>query len=117
MLIKQMLMLPLVIISILWAQSEDNMPDMHQVRDMLTIKWEPMGKKVKVLVTGYEAAKLEFHDLYVEASYGLGDFKKTLVVERAADAFLIANPEAAKNIKLKFKVKEQEAFDYDLKLK
>ena len=117
MLIRQILVIPFVLIAIIWAQSEDNMPDMTQVREMVTIKWEPAGKDIRVYLTGIEAAKLKFHDMFIEASYGLGVFKKNLTVARDKSSFVIANPESYKDIKLKVKVKEQEAFDYDLKLK
>lgn len=117
MLIRQLLVLPFVLIAIIWAQNESNMPDMNQVREMVTIKWEPSGKNVKVFLTGYEAAKLEFNDLFIEASYGLGNFKKSLTVVRKDNSFEISNPELKKDIKLKVKVKDQDAFDYDLNLK
>ncbi|MCB0392299.1 MAG: hypothetical protein KDD58_13485 [Bdellovibrionales bacterium] len=113
----KLLLIPFIAISILWAQSEENMPDMSQVKEMVTIKWEPAGKNIRVFLTGYEAAKIKFHDMYIEASYGIGDFKKNLTVNRKSDSFLIANPKSYKDIKLKVKVKDEEAFDYDIKLK
>jgi hypothetical protein len=117
MIIKQLLVIPFVLISFLWAQNEDNMPDMEQVREMVTLRWEPAGKNVKVFLTGYEAAKIEFNDMYIEASYGLGDFKKSLTVIKKDKAFLIPKPETAQNLNLKVKVGDEKAFDYNLELK
>ncbi|MCB0356720.1 MAG: hypothetical protein KDD40_06915 [Bdellovibrionales bacterium] len=101
-----------------WAQSEDNMPDMSQVREMVKIKWEPAGKNVKVFLVGKEALNVDYSsEMYIEAKYGLGDFKKSLTVVRNKDYFLISNPQSYKDIKLKVKWKDQEVFDYDLHLK
>lgn len=102
------------------AQTEDlNVRD-PRLREgqMFVVKLIPAGKRLQILVTGREAARVDFGQLGLQATLFVGDKAVSLTPKRDKDRFFIDAAQSAhdKASRLKIDVKEgakQEQFEFD----
>ncbi len=102
------------------AQTEDlNVRDPRlKEGQMFVVKLIPAGKRLQVLITGKEAARVDFGQLGMQATLFVGDKAVSLTPKRDKDRFIIDAAQAAhdKASRLKIEVKEgskEEKFEFD----
>ncbi len=95
----------------------DNWPDMQQVKKMVSIKWEPAGKNIRIFLTGYEAAKLDFSDFSLEVTSEASNPNLGFAVQKEKNSFLVNDAINSNKLKVKVKIKEKDALNYDLNLR
>ncbi|MBK7892456.1 MAG: hypothetical protein IPJ84_16905 [Bdellovibrionales bacterium] len=102
------------------AQTEDLNARDPRLKEgqMFVVKLIPAGKRLQVLITGKEAARVDFGQLGMQATLFVGDKAVSLTPKRDKDRFIIDAAQAAhdKASRLKIDVKEgtkQEQFEFD----
>ncbi len=102
------------------AQTEDLNARDPRLKEgqMFVVKLIPAGKRLQVLITGKEAARVDFDQLGMHATLFVGDKAVSLTPTRDKDRFIIDAAQAAhkKASRLKIEVKEgakQEQFEFD----
>ncbi|MBL7686957.1 MAG: hypothetical protein JNJ49_02910 [Bdellovibrionaceae bacterium] len=102
------------------AQTEDLNARDPRLKEgqMFVVKLIPAGKRLQVLITGKEAARVDFGQLGMQATLFVGDKAVSLTPKRDKDRFIIDAAQAAhdKASRLKIEVKEgakQEQFEFD----
>lgn len=102
------------------AQTEDLNARDPRLKEgqMFVVKLIPAGKCLQVLITGKEAARVDFGQLGMQATLFVGDKAVSLTPKRDKDRFIIDAAQAAhdKASRLKIEVKEgakQEQFEFD----
>lgn len=91
--------------------------NLRQAGELVTIEVTPKAKELRLKVVGNTGAKVKVDNLALEATYGFGRVKKRMTMTRENNEFVI-KMEKEKPLDLQIRVMtEDQAEDFDFKLK